>query len=188
MSSEQVFYITRIVLTSLCHGITLTILAREGGKGHRALITMGTMTLIITALGSFFVFLFPSQASHVSSTAYMMLIVMGIMFCLVSTGSPLTERLFIYITYVAVFMLMVGFSERAWGGDHHVLMGLRPGDTGICVVLSFLYLFSLLESDGAFIPDFSLRYALSHYYQDSPTCNRRGRDGEDTESEPSFGE
>ena len=111
MSSEQVFYITRIVLTSLCHGITLTILAREGGKGHRALITMGTMTLIITALGSFFVFLFPSQASHVSSTAYMMLIVMGIMFCLVSTGSPLTERLFIYITYVAVFMLMVGFSS-----------------------------------------------------------------------------
>ena len=80
MSSEQVFYITRIVLTSLCHGITLAILAREGGKGHRALITMGIMTLIITALGSFFVFLIQSKASHVSSTAYIMLIDMGIMF------------------------------------------------------------------------------------------------------------
>ena len=41
-----------------------------------------------------------------------MLVVMGLFFCFVCTGTSLVGRLFIYIVYVAVFMLMVGFSQQ----------------------------------------------------------------------------
>ena len=111
IGDKQFFYVLRVVLTALCHGVTLYILLRDDTGGHRTALKMGLMTMLITILGCAFIIMTPSQVSHVSLTAYMMLIVMGIMFCLINTGPSLTERLFIYIMYVALFMLMVGFSS-----------------------------------------------------------------------------
>ena len=69
---------------------------------------MTMLVLVIALIGSIFVMVAPSILDHISWTAYMMLLVMGGIFCFVSTGSSLTERLFVYITYVAEFMLSVG--------------------------------------------------------------------------------
>ena len=109
---EEAFYILRIVLVSIVHGITLSILAR-GGKHRRqtVAIAMTMLVLIIAVIGCIFVVTAPSILDHVSWTAYMMLLVMGGIFCFVSSDSSITERLFVYIMYVAVFMLSVGYSN-----------------------------------------------------------------------------
>ena len=75
-------------------------------------LPMTLMTFAIIVAGTLMVFLIPAPASNVSLTAYMMLVVMGLFFCFVCTGTSLVGRLFIYIVYVAVFMLMVGFSQQ----------------------------------------------------------------------------
>ena len=109
---EEAFYILRIVLVSIVHGITLSILAR-GGKHRRqtVAIAMTMLVLIIAVIGCIFVVTAPSILDHVSWTAYMMLLVMGGIFCFVSSDSSITERLFVYIMYVAVFMLSVGYAS-----------------------------------------------------------------------------
>ena len=82
---EEAFYILRIVLVSIVHGITLSILAR-GGKHRRQTVAsaMTMLVLIIAVIGCIFVVTAPSILDHVSWTAYMMLLVMGGIFCFVS--------------------------------------------------------------------------------------------------------
>ena len=110
MYSSGVFYILRIVLVSIVHGITLSILARGGNHSRQTVaIAMTMLVLVIALIGSIFVMVAPSILDHISWTAYMMLLVMGGIFCFVSSGSSLTERLFVYIMYVAEFMLSVGY-------------------------------------------------------------------------------
>ena len=112
MYSSGVFYIIRIVLVSIAHGITLSILARgEKHSRQTVALAMAMLTLVIAVIGSIFVMVAPSVLDHVSWTAYMMLLVMGGIFCFVSSGSSLTERLFVYIMYVVVFMLSVGYAS-----------------------------------------------------------------------------
>ena len=111
MDQDGMFYIVRIVLVSIVHGITLSILARGERHSRRVVAAaMAGLTLAIAIIGSIFVLIAPSGLEHVSWTAYMMLLVMGCVFCFVSSGSALTERLFVYIMYVAVFMLSVGYA------------------------------------------------------------------------------
>lgn len=112
MYSSGVFYILRIVLVSIVHGITLSILARGGNHSRQTVaIAMTMLVLVIALIGSIFVMVAPSILDHISWTAYMMLLVMGGIFCFVSSGSSLTERLFVYIMYVAEFMLSVGYAS-----------------------------------------------------------------------------
>ena len=111
MDQDGMFYIVRIVFVSIVHGITLSILARGERHSRRVVAAaMAGLTLAIAIIGSVFVLIAPSGLEHVSWTAYMMLLVMGCVFCFVSSGSALTERLFVYIMYVAVFMLSVGYA------------------------------------------------------------------------------
>lgn len=112
MDSDRLFYILRVVCTSITHGILLSVLVR-GGEHSRRMVnaSMALLTLIISVLGAIIVLAVPSVPMHTTLTAYMMLVVMGLFFCFISSGSALTERLFIYIMYVAVFMLSVGYSN-----------------------------------------------------------------------------
>ena len=112
MDSDRLFYILRVVCTSITHGILLSALVR-GGEHSRRMVnaSMALLTLIISVLGAIIVLAVPSVPMHTTLTAYMMLVVMGLFFCFISSGSALTERLFIYIMYVAVFMLSVGYSN-----------------------------------------------------------------------------
>ena len=111
MDSYALFSVFRIVLVSIVHGISLSILVR-GGKRRRAAtaIVMAFLVVFMAAAGAIIVFIAPSVIMHVSWTAYMMLLAMGTVFCCLSTGSALTERLFVYIMYVAAFMLSVGYA------------------------------------------------------------------------------
>ena len=65
-----VFYILRIVLVSIVHGITLSILAR-GGKYSRQTVSiaMTMLVLVIALIGSIFVMVAPSMLDHISWTA-----------------------------------------------------------------------------------------------------------------------
>ena len=112
MDPYALFSVFRIVLVSIVHGISLSILVR-GGKRRRAVtaVIMALLVLFMAAAGTIIVFIAPSAITHISWTAYMMLLAMGIVFCCLSTGSALTERLFVYIMYVAAFMLSVGYSS-----------------------------------------------------------------------------
>ena len=112
MDPYALFSVFRIVLVSIVHGISLSILVC-GGKRRRAVtaVIMALLVLFMAAAGTIIVFIAPSAITHISWTAYMMLFAMGIVFCCLSTGSALTERLFVYIMYVAVFMLAVGYSS-----------------------------------------------------------------------------
>ena len=112
MDSDRLFYILRVVCTSITHGILLSVLVR-GDEHSRRMVnaSMALLTLIISVLGAIIVLAVPSVPMHTTLTAYMMLVVMGLFFCFISSGSALTERLFIYIMYVAVFMLSVGYSN-----------------------------------------------------------------------------
>lgn len=112
MDSDRLFYILRVVCTSITHGILLSVLVR-GDEHSRRMVnaSMALLTLIISVLGAIIVLAVPSVQMHTTLTAYMMLVVMGLFFCFISSGSALTERLFIYIMYVAVFMLSVGYSN-----------------------------------------------------------------------------
>ncbi len=112
MASNELFYVERVVCTSITHGMILSVLVRNGK--HSRKITnafMVLLTLIISVLGSIIVLTVPSVEVNTNLTAYMMLVVMGVIFCSISTGSALTERLFVYIMYVAVFMLTVGYAN-----------------------------------------------------------------------------
>ena len=112
MDSNELFYIVRVVCTSITHGMILSVLVRNGK--HSRKITnafMVLLTLIISVFGSIIVLKVPSVEANTTLTAYMMLVVMGVIFCSISTGSALTERLFVYIMYVAVFMLTVGYAN-----------------------------------------------------------------------------
>lgn len=109
---DSLFEIARVVLVAIAHGVTLGVLARRREGDGSVVLPMTLMTLAIIVAGTLMVFLIPAPASNVSLTAYMMLVVMGLFFCFVCTGTSLAGRLFIYIIYVAVFMLMVGFSQQ----------------------------------------------------------------------------
>ncbi len=109
---DSMFEIARVVLVAIAHGVTLGVLARRREGNGTVVLPMALMTLAIIVAGTLMVFIIPAPASNVSLTAYMMLVVMGLFFCFVCTGTSLVGRLFIYIIYVAVFMLMVGFSQQ----------------------------------------------------------------------------
>ena len=97
MDSNELFYIVRVVCTSITHGMILSVLVRNGK--HSRKITnafMVLLTLIISVFGSIIVLKVPSVEANTTLTAYMMLVVMGVIFCSISTGSALTERLFVY--------------------------------------------------------------------------------------------
>ena len=112
MYPEKVFEVVRVILVSIVHGISLGILV-NGGKNDRKLVVraMVLLSIFVAILGSIIIFYVPSEFANVSWIAYMMLVAMGIVFCLCSTGSTMTERLFVYIMYVAVFMLNVGYAN-----------------------------------------------------------------------------
>lgn len=109
--SEQTLYIVRLLSSAISHGLTLAILIRSDERKKNMAPVMAVMTVLISLLGGVIFTLISSSTSQIYFTAFMMLIVMGIFFCLFSTGSSLVERLFIYIIYVAVFMLFVGFAN-----------------------------------------------------------------------------
>ena len=109
---DSMFEIARVVLVAIAHGVTLGVLARRREGDGTVVLPMALMTLAIIVAGTLMVFIIPAPASNVSLTAFMMLVVMGLFFCFVCTGTSLVGRLFIYIIYVAVFMLMVGFSQQ----------------------------------------------------------------------------
>ncbi len=109
--SEQTLYIARLLSSAISHGLTLAILIRNDERKKNMAPVMAIMTVLISLLGGVIFVLIPSPTSQIYFTAFMMLVVMGVFFCLFCTGSPLVERLFIYIIYVAVFMLFVGFAN-----------------------------------------------------------------------------
>ena len=112
MQYEAIFEIIRVVTVSIVHCITLYILINCNRSRKRLVgIAMVCLLLIMAAAGAAIIATSPSGFVNVSRTAYMMLFAMGIAFCLLSTGSSLTERLFVYIMYVAVFMLSVGYAN-----------------------------------------------------------------------------
>lgn len=112
MDSYEFFSVIRVVAVSIVHGITLSILVRGDRRSRRMVAaSMVLLTLLISVFGIMIILITPSAFAHVSRTAFMMLIVMGLIFCFVSSGSSMTERLFVYIMYVAVFMLAVGYSS-----------------------------------------------------------------------------
>lgn len=109
--SDRVLYVIMLLSTSICHGISLSVLIRND-EGKKSMVpVMAVMTIMLSLLGGLFFILVPSLISKIYYTAFMMLVVMGVFFCFCNTGSSLVERLFIYITYVAVFMLLVGFAN-----------------------------------------------------------------------------
>lgn len=109
--SEQLLYISMLLSASISHGISLSVLVRNDGSKRNTVPLMAFMTVLLSLIGSFFILLIPSLTSKIYFTAFMMLVVMGIFFCFLNNGSSLVESLFIYIIYVAVFMLIVGFSN-----------------------------------------------------------------------------
>ncbi len=112
MDSYEFFSVIRVVAVSIVHGITLSILVRGDRRSRRMVAaSMMLLTLLISVFGIMIILITPSAFAHISRTAFMMLIVMGLIFCFVSSGSSMTERLFVYIMYVAVFMLAVGYSS-----------------------------------------------------------------------------
>ena len=112
MADTAIFEIIRTVTVSITHCLTLFILINCDRKRKMLTgIALVLLLLFMSAVGTFIVAAAPSAFALVSRTAYMMLFAMGIVFCLLSTGSSLTERLFVYIMYVAVFMLSVGYAN-----------------------------------------------------------------------------
>lgn len=112
MADTTVFEIIRTTTVSIAHCITLYILINCDRKRKKvAAIALVLLLLFMAASGTAIIAAAPSTFALVSRTAYMMLFAMGIVFCLLSTRSSLTERLFVYIMYVAVFMLSVGYAN-----------------------------------------------------------------------------
>lgn len=112
MQDGIVFEIIRVVAVSIVHCISLAILVKcDRDKRRLVAIVMALLALFMAAAGTAIILASPTLFENVSRTAYMMLLAMGIVFCLLSTGSSLTERLFVYIMYVAVFMLSVGYAN-----------------------------------------------------------------------------
>lgn len=107
---ERIFYIMRILLVSITHGLSFSVLVRRN-DGKRYALPLIVMTVVIAVIGSFFVLISQNPVLHSSLSAVMMLFVLGSIFCWVSNAFSITERVFIYIMYVAVFMLLVGFSN-----------------------------------------------------------------------------
>ena len=100
----------RILLVSITHGLSFSVLVRRN-DGKRYALSLIVMTVVIAVIGSFFVLISQNPVLHSSLSAVMMLFVLGSIFCRVSNAFSITERVFIYIMYVAVFMLLVGFSN-----------------------------------------------------------------------------
>ena len=112
MDSYELFSVLRVIVVSITHGITLSILVRGDRRSRRMVAAaMMLLTVLISIFGIMIVLITPSAVAHISSTAFMMLVVMGVIFCFISSGSSMVERLFVYIMYVAVFMLAVGYSS-----------------------------------------------------------------------------
>lgn len=112
MADTAIFEIIRTVTVSITHCLTLFILINCDKKRKKLTgIALAILLLFMAAAGVAIIAAAPSAFVLVSRTAYMMLFAMGIAFCLLSTGSSLTERLFVYIMYVAVFMLSVGYAN-----------------------------------------------------------------------------
>lgn len=138
---DSMFEIARVVLVAIAHGVTLGVLARRREGDGTVVLPMALMTLAISVAGTLMVFLIPAPASNVSLTAYMMLVVMGLFFCFVCTGTSNVGRLFIYIIYVAVFMLMVGFSHQLSA----IVMPMYGGEASLVIrtVLSIVLVVAL---------------------------------------------
>lgn len=109
--SAQMPYIIMLLSISVFHGISLSVLIRNCEGRRRMVAVMAAITIVISFLGGLLLVLLPSPVSTIYITAFMMLVLMGVFYCFLNTGSPLVERLFIYITYVAVFMLLVGLAN-----------------------------------------------------------------------------
>ena len=99
----------RILLVSITHGLSFSVLVRRN-DGKRYALPLIVMTVVIAVIGSFFVLISQNPVLHSSLSAVMMLFVLGSIFCRVSNAFSITERVFIYIMYVAVFMLSVGYA------------------------------------------------------------------------------
>lgn len=142
MDSDRLFfYVFRVVCTSITHGILLSVLIRSDEHSRKMVhAAMALLTLLISVLGSIIIIAVPSVLVHTTLTAYMMLVVMGLFFCFISSGSALTERLFIYIMYVAVFMLSVGYSNLIVsvlpvGNKEYAQLAVRTAFSAVLLVL-----------------------------------------------------
>ena len=62
IGDKQFFYVLRVVLTALCHGVTLYILLRDDTGGHRTALKMGLMTILIAIFGCAFIIMTPSPS------------------------------------------------------------------------------------------------------------------------------
>lgn len=111
MNYDPILYLFMVLSASVFHGITLTVLIRtDEEKGNKAAM-MAVMSVLVSLVGILIIILLPTLATKVYAVAFMMLFVMGAFFCILNNGFPLVSRLFIYIMYVAVFMLFVGFAN-----------------------------------------------------------------------------
>ena len=192
MDSYEFFSVIRVVAVSIVHGITLSILVRGDRRSRRMVAaSMMLLTLLISVFGIMIILITPSAFAHISRTAFMMLIVMGLIFCFVSSGSSMTERLFVYIMYVAVFMLAVGYSSLVSTifFKAHVQLATLVIRTVISIIMIILLKVSLrdrlyrlvdgLSVHGVEITMFSwliglsvLEYSiLSYFFVDNPAVN-----------------
>ena len=171
---DRLFYILRVAVVSLAHGFSLAMLSRSDGKSSNAVLWMVAITLTLTLGGVILVFLLPLKFLNVSATAMMMLFLLSAAFCAMNRTTPMTERLFIFIIYVSVFMLAVGFSNAISSilfppeMVEHAQLIIRTSFSVILIILLKMFLrdriYSLLDDlayHGAEITLFSWLIGLS---------------------------
>ena len=171
---DRLFYILRVAVVSLAHGFSLAMLSRSDGKSSHAVLWMVAITLTLTLGGVILVFLLPLKFLNVSATAMMMLFLLSAAFCAMNRTTPMTERLFIFIIYVSVFMLAVGFSNAISSilfppeMVEHAQLIIRTSFSVILIILLKMFLrdriYSLLDDlayHGAEITLFSWLVGLS---------------------------
>ena len=171
---DRLFYILRVAVVSLAHGFSLAMLSRSDGKSSNAVLWMVAITLTLTLGGVILVFLLPLKFLNVSATAMMMLFLLSAAFCAMNRTTPMTERLFIFIIYVSVFMLAVGFSNAISSilfppeMVEHAQLIIRTSFSVILIILLKMFLrdriYSLLDDlayHGAEITLFSWLVGLS---------------------------
>lgn len=138
MDLGMLFSMIRVDVVAITHGLALYVLVQRGKRSRLATAAIIVlMVLFLAAAGNAIIFLFPSEVANTFWTAYMMLIVLGLAFCFLSTGSALSERLFVYIMYVAVFMLTVFCSNL-------IVSWLLPGQNEALFQLLIRTLFSII--------------------------------------------
>ena len=171
---DRLFYILRVAVVSLAHGFSLAMLSRSDGKSSNAVLWMIAITLTLTLGGVILIFILPLKFLNVSATAMMMLFLLSAAFCAMNRTTPMTERLFIFIIYVSVFMLAVGFSNAISSilfppeMVEHAQLIIRTSFSVILIILLKMFLrdriYSLLDDlayHGAEITLFSWLVGLS---------------------------